>query len=43
MARTNESDLGLNELFGNKAFRIPNYQRGYAWGERQWNDLWEDI
>ena len=43
MARTNESDLRLNELFGSKAFRIPNYQRGYAWGERQWNDLWEDI
>ena len=43
MARTNESDLRLNELFGSKAFKIPNYQRGYAWGERQWNDLWEDI
>lgn len=43
MARTNESDLRLNELFGSKAFRIPNYQRGYAWGEEQWDDLWEDI
>lgn len=43
MSKTNESDLRLNELFGSKAFRIPNYQRGYAWGERQWNDLWEDL
>lgn len=43
MARTNEADLKLGELFGNKAFRIPNYQRGYAWGDNQWNDFWEDL
>jgi len=22
---------------------VPDYQREYAWGERQWNDLWEDT
>lgn len=26
-----------------KYFRIPFYQRGYAWGIRQCYDLWEDI
>ena len=33
----------LFELFGNRFFRIPNYQRGYAWVEEQRKDLWEDI
>ena len=22
---------------------VPDYQREYSWGERQWNDLWEDT
>jgi uncharacterized protein with ParB-like and HNH nuclease domain len=30
-------------LFQNKLFRIPDYQRGYAWGEHQIKDFWEDI
>ena len=33
----------LKELFENRIFRIPDFQRGYAWGERQLNDLWDDI
>lgn len=33
----------LNELFGNAIFRIPDYQRGYAWGDDQRRDFWEDI
>lgn len=37
------SDLTLSTLFGNKFFRIPDYQRGFAWGELQLTDLWEDI
>lgn len=24
-------------------FHIPNYQRDYAWGSDQFNDLWEDL
>lgn len=24
-------------------FHIPNYQRDYAWGRDQFNDLWEDL
>lgn len=37
------TDLTLSTLFSNKFFRIPDYQRGYAWGEMQLTDLWEDI
>ena len=33
----------ISSIFNNKFFRIPNYQRGYAWKERQLIDLWEDI
>jgi uncharacterized protein with ParB-like and HNH nuclease domain len=33
----------LSELFDKKIFRIPDYQRGYAWGYRQLEDFWEDI
>ena len=43
MAKTNDSNLKLPELFANMAFRIPRYQRGYAWGKKQWEDLWDDI
>ena len=43
MSKTNQSNLKLPELFANTAFRIPRYQRGYAWGEKQWSDLWDDI
>ena len=33
----------LTELFNNKIFRIPDYQRGYAWIDKQLNELWDDI
>ena len=35
--------ITLSELFNNKIFRIPDYQRGYAWGKNQLQDFWEDI
>jgi uncharacterized protein with ParB-like and HNH nuclease domain len=38
-----EHSLNLKALFANKCFRVPDYQRGYAWGEKQLNDLWDDI
>ena len=40
---SNQTNINLAQLFGDKVFRIPDYQRGYAWGERQLNELWEDI
>ena len=33
----------LKTVFKNKLFRIPDYQRGYAWKLRQYTDFWEDI
>lgn len=33
----------LSMIFQNKLFRIPDYQRGYAWQEFQLIDFWEDL
>lgn len=33
----------LAKIFNNRIFRIPDYQRGYAWGERQLADFWSDL
>lgn len=38
-----QSGISLTQLFGEKVFRIPDYQRGYAWTVRQLNELWLDI
>ena len=36
-----KQDLGA--LLQGKIFKIPDYQRGYAWEEKQLKDLIEDI
>ncbi len=33
----------LSQIFQNKIFRIPDYQRGYAWQDSQLRDFWEDL
>lgn len=33
----------LNSLFKEKLFRIPDYQRGYAWERKQFKAFWEDL
>lgn len=33
----------FNSLFSQYRFRIPDYQRGYAWGEKEHSELLEDI
>ncbi len=33
----------LQEIFNEKFFRIPIYQRGYSWDENNLRDLWRDI
>lgn len=33
----------LDEIFTRKIFRIPDYQRGYAWKYEQLRDFWEDV
>ncbi|ADL08671.1 protein of unknown function DUF262 [Thermosediminibacter oceani DSM 16646] len=39
----NRELLTLSEIFNNRFFRIPDYQRGYAWQEKQLEDFWEDL
>ncbi|MDD5615185.1 MAG: DUF262 domain-containing HNH endonuclease family protein [Candidatus Methanoperedens sp.] len=39
-----ESKLqSLVEIFNQKFFRIPDYQRGYSWEEEQLDDFWVDL
>ncbi len=38
-----EEPKPLNSLFEKKLFRIPDYQRGYAWQPEQLKDFWEDL
>lgn len=33
----------LSDIFEKTIFRIPDYQRGYAWGEKQLVEFWEDL
>lgn len=33
----------LTNIFNESFFRIPDFQRGYSWGEQQLIDFWEDI
>lgn len=33
----------LSNILEGKIFQIPDYQRGYAWEEKQWNDFVQDI
>lgn len=38
-----EAPKSLDSLFKEKLFRIPDYQRGYAWQREQLKDFWEDL
>ncbi len=38
-----EEPKSLDSLFKEKLFRIPDYQRGYAWQKSQLKDFWEDL
>lgn len=33
----------LKSIFKDRLFKIPDYQRGYAWTARQLRDFWEDV
>lgn len=33
----------LKSIFKDRIFKIPDYQRGYAWQTKQLKDFWEDI
>jgi hypothetical protein len=39
-----ESNLfSISKIFTERLFRIPDYQRGYAWTEKQLKDFWNDL
>lgn len=33
----------LSKIFSERIYRIPDYQRGYAWTEKQLKDFWNDL
>ncbi|HFI0933448.1 TPA: DUF262 domain-containing protein [Streptococcus suis] len=33
----------VHEIFNKSIYRIPDYQRGYAWQTRQLKDFWDDL
>lgn len=33
----------ISQIFQNRIFRIPDYQRGYAWRKEQLIDFWDDL
>jgi uncharacterized protein with ParB-like and HNH nuclease domain len=35
--------LSISKIFTERLFRIPDYQRGYAWGKKQLKDYWGDL
>lgn len=35
--------FSLQDLFNQRLFRIPDYQRGYSWTDQQLTEFWEDI
>lgn len=38
-----EQLMSLSKIFTEKLYRIPDYQRGYAWGIKEAEDLWNDL
>ncbi len=37
------NEESLQNIFKDRIFKIPDYQRGYAWTTRQLKDFWEDV
>lgn len=35
--------ISLSKAFTENLFRIPDYQRGYSWGEKQLKEFWSDL
>ncbi|WP_332914085.1 DUF262 domain-containing protein [Algoriphagus boritolerans] len=33
----------ISEIFDKRVLRIPDFQRGFSWGERQLDDFWDDL
>ena len=41
--RSSAHAKNVYELFAGKVFRVPDYQRNYAWEKKNWEDFWNDI
>ena len=40
----NTSNTTFRQLMGNGlSYRVPKFQRDYAWGADEWDDVWQDI
>ncbi|WP_229763695.1 DUF262 domain-containing protein [Helicobacter pylori] len=33
----------IKKIFQAQGYSIPNYQRDYAWKDKNFKDLWEDL
>jgi uncharacterized protein with ParB-like and HNH nuclease domain len=33
----------VEEVFAGRIMQVPDYQRGYAWDERNWDDFLDDL
>jgi uncharacterized protein with ParB-like and HNH nuclease domain len=42
-APVNDDLQTISKMFTEKLFRIPDYQRGYAWTQDQLEDFWSDL
>ena len=40
---SNNKLQSLTEIFNERIFRIPDFQRGYSWQKPQLDDFWEDL
>lgn len=41
--KMNKQLFSIEDVFTKKIYRIPDYQRGYAWGKSQLKDFWDDL
>ncbi len=38
-----KTTINIKEIFQAQGYSIPNYQRDYAWKDKNFKDLWEDL
>jgi len=43
MAELKSTLCSLEQLFNDASFEIPDFQRGYAWSFKQWEEFWKDL
>lgn len=43
ISMSNNKLQSLSEIFNQRVFRIPDFQRGYSWRNQQLSDFWDDL